>query len=356
MSSSAPHERSSHPPPGLTPAASTPQPGPTPATASSDPLERPLPGLTPGASELQALKKSKATVDKTGQKHLDLAARKGKGIAEELKNPRDSREDGPGCGAGPSRQPIAGASYRDAVVRPRTFKPRFPKASSHHGEGAWLQEVSKGQARGGVKTVRERLGAGSSSLIRRGAGSFSQRKEDTHLLALLRARAGARRCFNCLATDHRIAQCRDPPKCLCCSRSGHKARSCPRRGGPAARAFSGSAQGAEKNSEEEEGVMDPIDLEFPPGDTSMRPPVVLAGAPRTNAIREAERDLELHTLVAVQRDACVPLSCAAVLWDALRQLRIPEQEMSVEGLSKATFLLRFSSSAARNAALIVQEI
>ncbi|CAN6313286.1 unnamed protein product [Urochloa humidicola] len=102
--------------------------------------------------------------------------------------------------------------------------------------------------------------------------------------------------------------------------------------------------------------MDPIDLEFPPGDTSRRPRVVAAGAPRTHAIREAERDLEMHTLVAVQRDANVPLSCAAVLWDALRQLRIPDRDLSVEGLSKAIFLLRFSSVQARNAALHVREI
>ncbi|KAF8648719.1 hypothetical protein HU200_064773 [Digitaria exilis] len=37
------------------------------------------------------------------------------------------------------------------------------------------------------------------------------------------------RCFRCLASDHRLSQCRDPPRCLACRRSGHFARDCPER-------------------------------------------------------------------------------------------------------------------------------
>ncbi|CAN6171841.1 unnamed protein product [Urochloa humidicola] len=94
-----------------------------------------------------------------------------------------------------------------------------------------------------------------------------------------------------------------------------------------------------------------FDFEFPPGDTTLRPQMVLAAAPRTEQMREDERALELYTLVAVQRDALVPVTCEALLRDAPRQLGIPEHELAVEGLSEATFLLRFSSPAARNVAL-----
>jgi len=37
----------------------------------------------------------------------------------------------------------------------------------------------------------------------------------------------AGRCFRCLATDHKLAECRDPLCCLACRRSGHLARHCP---------------------------------------------------------------------------------------------------------------------------------
>ncbi|KAF8710066.1 hypothetical protein HU200_029794 [Digitaria exilis] len=37
------------------------------------------------------------------------------------------------------------------------------------------------------------------------------------------------RCFRCLTSDHRLSQCRDPPRCLACRRSGHFARDCPER-------------------------------------------------------------------------------------------------------------------------------
>jgi hypothetical protein len=37
------------------------------------------------------------------------------------------------------------------------------------------------------------------------------------------------KCFNCLASDHRVAQCRNPTKCLVCPRSGHISYGCPSR-------------------------------------------------------------------------------------------------------------------------------
>ncbi|KAE8802739.1 D-3-phosphoglycerate dehydrogenase, chloroplastic [Hordeum vulgare] len=37
------------------------------------------------------------------------------------------------------------------------------------------------------------------------------------------------RCFRCLSSKHRRAECRDPIHCVLCRRAGHIARSCPRR-------------------------------------------------------------------------------------------------------------------------------
>ncbi|CAN6183133.1 unnamed protein product [Urochloa humidicola] len=95
--------------------------------------------------------------------------------------------------------------------------------------------------------------------------------------------------------------------------------------------------------------MDPY--EFPPGVVDFRPRRILAAAARSRELKEEERALERYTLVAVQRDSCVPLSCDVVLCAALQQLGIPEQELAVEGLSQAKFLLRFGSLQSRNMVL-----
>jgi hypothetical protein len=42
---------------------------------------------------------------------------------------------------------------------------------------------------------------------------------------MLKAKAGDR-CFKCLSPGHRIDACRDPPRCILCFRFGHKARWC----------------------------------------------------------------------------------------------------------------------------------
>ncbi|CAL5061468.1 unnamed protein product [Urochloa decumbens] len=34
-------------------------------------------------------------------------------------------------------------------------------------------------------------------------------------------------CFRCLASDHQVRDCRDPPRCRNCRRSGHRVRTCP---------------------------------------------------------------------------------------------------------------------------------
>ncbi|CAN6374364.1 unnamed protein product [Urochloa humidicola] len=404
---SAPHECSSTPPSGLTPAATTTTATPatttttkkipaTSATTNLSSLVEELPGRV--AEDSRSLEKGEAEVDKTVRDSRIPAAEKGKGIADcgvkaseatgkALKTGTGTaRACGPAAGdPGTSHRGAKPLSYRDAVMRPRTFKPRFPRESSHQEKQAWLHELSWKEQRGAAISVWERLGATElrvPSILERLSVGHSNHSDGSHLLALLRAKAGDRRCFNCFASDHRISQCRDPPRCLTCSRSGHKARDCPRRraaayqavvkryvrGAPAAlqrrvkegaqRAvqFPSASQRQEEGDRrrEEEGRrrMDP--LECPPGDTSLRPRAVLAAAPRTQAIRDEERDLELHTLVAVQRDAHVPLTCADVLRDAPRQLRIPQYELGVEGLSKATFLLRFASPAARNAALAIR--
>ncbi|CAL4935232.1 unnamed protein product [Urochloa decumbens] len=169
-------------------------------------------------------------------------------------------------------------------------------------------------------------------------------------LHLLRERAVGR-CFNCFARDHRIASCRDPPRCVLCSKSGHKARFCPAPD-PARRATAWvrhapapDAAVPAPGSDRVVPEMNPI-----PGDQDMRPPRVSAAAARTSKLREAKRELLLHGLVAVQRDAWVLLTCDEVHRDVLQQLRIPAQALKVSKISTTLFLLRFETPEMRNAA------
>ncbi|KAG2635962.1 hypothetical protein PVAP13_2NG370400 [Panicum virgatum] len=92
-------------------------------------------------------------------------------------------------------------------------------------------------------------------------------------------------------------------------------------------------------------------MEFVPGDLDLRPSRVTACAGRTGLLREAERDLELHSLVGVQVDGRRWLTYDQVHREALRQLRIPGYALRVTMLKPATFLLRFEQPAQRNAAL-----
>ena len=92
-------------------------------------------------------------------------------------------------------------------------------------------------------------------------------------------------------------------------------------------------------------------MEFIPGEPEQRPAKIKACAARTEAVREAERELSLHSLVGVLLDARVRITCEQVRRDVLRQLRIPDHLLAVSKLREATFLLQFERPELRNAAL-----
>ncbi|CAL5000947.1 unnamed protein product [Urochloa decumbens] len=92
-------------------------------------------------------------------------------------------------------------------------------------------------------------------------------------------------------------------------------------------------------------------MDFIPGDAERCPDRVFACAARSTAVREAERDLLLCGLIAVQLDSRARLTCEGVLRDALLQLGIPGSALQVSRISTTKFLLRFERPELRNAAL-----
>ncbi|KAF8653172.1 hypothetical protein HU200_062621 [Digitaria exilis] len=92
-------------------------------------------------------------------------------------------------------------------------------------------------------------------------------------------------------------------------------------------------------------------MDFIPGESWRRPSGVVACAARTSDVKEAEHELMLHALVAVQMDARARLSCDEVLRDALQQLRISSHVLRVSRTSSTSFILHFQSPDLRNTAL-----
>ncbi|CAN6236763.1 unnamed protein product [Urochloa humidicola] len=238
-------------------------------------------------------------------------------------------------------------SYRDALAGVKTFKPRFDSSCR---SDEWRENTARRAAK---STVWGRLGPRQVSIHDKRGGSET---DINGFLQILKTKAWGR-CFNCFARDHCIAECRDPPRCLLCSRSGHKARFCPappqarlppapvlppRGSGAPSSSSAGGRPGGEPSSQ--------AAMNFIPGDVDRRPDRVVACAARSAQIREAERDLLLRGLIAVQLDARVQLTCEGVRRDAILQLRIPESTLWVTRISTSKFLLQFDRPELRNAA------
>ncbi|CAL4970140.1 unnamed protein product [Urochloa decumbens] len=248
-------------------------------------------------------------------------------------------------------------SYKEALVGNRTFKPRF---DSSRKPDEWRENEPRSHPT--RSTVWRRLGPRQESIHDRLGGRVRKEPLDINGFHLLLKKKAVGRCYNCLASDHRIAACRDPPRCILCSRSGHKARLCPgrsqsqrapttawRRRVPEAREGIENTAGVAPAAAAAPATVSPP-MDFIPGVPSRRPARVAACAARSSAVREAERDLLLRGLIAVQRDARARLTCDVVLREALHQLCIPEHTIQVTRISTASFLLRFETPELRNTA------
>ncbi|CAL5085642.1 unnamed protein product [Urochloa decumbens] len=347
-------ESSSHdttpplPPAGDPPAAnqSTPRlPGDPPAANASAPLPAAFP-----ARAAQGAPPSRSGSGKAVELHYQPSASASPGSANGVNRKQDLvAESNPRAEVTGRSELRPGASYKEALVGVRTFKPRFD--SSKRPE-EWNDNSKKHSS---AKTsVWGRLGPRPSVHDRLGARvPLGQQQAINGYLQILKAKAIGR-CYNCFASDHRIASCRDPPKCLLCSRFGHKARYCPRPPSTAASVLwrrRAPDEGPPAGSAAPSPAAATAPMNFIPGESWRRPAKVSACAARTAEVRDADRDLLLHALVAVQIDARAQLTCEGVLRDALQQLRIPSSALQVSKISTSMFLLRFQSPAVRNAAL-----
>lgn len=287
-------------------------------------------------------------------------------------------------------------TYKEALLKPRTFKPRFPAAPQQ--QLGWLTE-KKRQKPMPSSSVWSRLGARPSIHDRLGAkvvpvhDRLGPRMPGSGWLELLRTKAGSK-CFNCLAAGHRIADCRDPPRCILCSRFGHKARSCPSEANrccsaaahhidaappplitvtaaatsppratttaappraatapapiqPASSCFAAPA-GVGEPTMDEDGYAWSHRI---PGAPAQRPEHVSAAVARSDDVRESERSRELLSLIAVQLDVVARIETNMVMAEAVGQLGLPYHDLGVERLAPSFFLLHFNTQQQRCDAL-----
>ncbi|RLM98075.1 hypothetical protein C2845_PM06G20220 [Panicum miliaceum] len=178
-------------------------------------------------------------------------------------------------------------SYKEALLRSKTFKPQASHAWSASGDYIWCKV---GSTRASKSSARP--------------------------------------------------SCRDPPNCILCSWSDHKARHC-----------LSSGEGRKEPAAKAALRKPPLLLDPTPGAPERHVERITACTTWSGALWEAEWEVEIHGLVAVQLDARVHLTCEAMRRDVLRQLRIPEHELMVTHLKPAWFLLRFESSHLHNTAL-----
>lgn len=121
----------------------------------------------------------------------------------------------------------ASSSFSSRTARPaapgKVWRPVLKTAQdglSDHGNRGW-EEVRRKR-----RTEKE---TGQRRPVHARLGPAPKHRPSVHLrlgpsIPELFKKQATGRCFKCLASDHLVAHCRDPPRCLLCLRSGHRAR------------------------------------------------------------------------------------------------------------------------------------
>ncbi|KAM0860893.1 hypothetical protein ACQ4PT_046256 [Festuca glaucescens] len=142
------------------------------------------------------------------------------------------------------------------------------------------------------------------------------------------------RCFRCLESDHRIAFCRNPAKCLLCGDIGHKARSCLKN------------QQSQQREEQPRGtVQAAVQLQIQPQEAASQVQATVANA---------ETLLLRHAVVAVVVGFRPELELVEVKRGFALHFGIAEEAVKVTVHAQGEFLLRFTDPEVRNTALRIQ--
>ena len=182
--------------------------------------------------------------------------------------------------------------------------------------------------------------------------------------AFLKRLAG--RCFKCLASDHLVADCRDPVRCLRCRRSGHTSSSCPAR---RPRTISPNLRSRLKFPPESihsritfpplpstskpttPSTLDAVEMEHTPGFPSRRPTLGRTALVMTDAMSRAAARLLAHAVEVTMPEEGYRPSTLEVAYALSGQLHVPRLNIRVSRRNSDTFLAEFKMAPERDRAV-----
>ena len=182
--------------------------------------------------------------------------------------------------------------------------------------------------------------------------------------AFLKRLAG--RCFKCLASDHLVADCRDPVRCLRCRRSGHTSSSCPAR---RPRTISPNLRSRLKFPPESihsritfpplpstskpttPSTLDAVEMEHTPGFPSRRQTLGRTALVMTDAMSRAAARLLAHAVEVTMPEEGYRPSTLEVAYALSGQLHVPRLNIRVSRRNSDTFLAEFKMAPERDRAV-----
>ncbi|CAL4930553.1 unnamed protein product [Urochloa decumbens] len=308
---------------------------PTKAPPGSSPAANPAAVPHPTAAREEGEIECMEVPHSTGRRHDKAGEGKGKAAAM-VPEVRDSRRGGEEVVSGSCPEGTK-LSYKDEVVRPRTFKPRFPASSSQDPQ-RWYRQDSRSDRRRTASTVWSRPGPGGgihgAGVARCDSPPHHPRSRPSAAASAAAPRASA--LHAAAAGQPRPAAAVVQPHCAATAAAPRAAA----QRAAAAAGTPGAAGGPARRQAAADGAMEAAYALYHRV-RAERPGHVRAGARRTDAIRDAERAMESFATLAVQVDASMRLDAERVKAEAVRQLRVPTYELGVSRLSAASFLLHF---------------
>lgn len=226
-----------------------------------------------------------------------------------------------------------------------------------------LDETQGGQLSPKWQAARSKHRGRHESPPLRDALALERKKKEEAREAFKKRNAG--RCYRCLASDHFLAQCREPARCWACKGIGHFSRSCPSRRQQIS-AHLRSRLTFPQTSIHSRITFPPLhqshnappprttaaaDMEYVPGQASQRPTRAHVNIASTEGVmREANR-LRTHAVFVSAPLGGYQATATEVAYALWGQLHIPRHDIKVSRHGRGKYVAEFELPTERDRAM-----